>query len=109
MKDALQKMQTNASDEQKLTFAFIASASLVLLIAVLWFSFSAPTALTPQKESAQDTQEQEGKQPLVDKETRGASAINTLNKSFFEITNGTRANQEKAQEQFKRQPVKIEI
>ena len=111
MKKVVKHIRHNATDEQKLFYAFIASASVLATLAFLWIAsfgtrFSSlydPSANIANKDAEQLEQNTQNS------ESQKASAIDSLKTTFYELRNSDSKSKQQNKTDFKRQPVEIQI
>jgi len=107
MKRVVQKIQNEATDEQKMFYALIASASVVVTLVFLWvasFGTSYSSLKNIHSNFAANTYQDTGQE-----KKQKASAIESLKATFFELRGGKKEPLPKDKKEFKRQPVEIEI
>ncbi len=94
MKTVLKQIQDNASDEQKLTFALIASVSVAVLMLIMWFSFidfpKSGGSANANGNNFIPSGDLNGKK--TDQEASVASGISNLKDSFYDLVNKTNNN-----------------
>ena len=107
MKKALKKLQNEASDEQKLFYATLASGSVALVLFLLWAASLGQTVR--QENSATLEQNMELEQEKSSAQAKNEAAVlKSLSENFFNLTEGEKKKDTK-QEEHKRQPFKLEI
>jgi len=107
MKKVVQKIQKEATDEQKMFYALIASASVAVTLIFLWVaSFGTSYSSLKNIHSNFATGDYQG---AGQENKQKASAIESLKTTFFELRGGKKQELPKNKKEFKRQPVEIEI
>ncbi len=113
MKKVLKHIQENASDEQKLTYAFLASGTVAVLLFFVWVAGFSPvnseTVKVPRaKKGPEKEMQNNSKNNNLDNQE--AAALESLGSSFYDLTSKKASNTQKEQENdYKREPFNLEI